>query len=249
MLRFILIGSLLWAGTGAAQVARQSPVSCDDTNNTSASPRVGKSNSGNAMPGNVSKLPIRTLLYRGSTTRIYSRYMPWFGDAHHRDVGYRSDDRQQVSRQVADMLSRGIQGAIVDWYGPGAGLKHESALLVMKESERQGLEFAVSEDAGALGDCEKRGCDVTAELVSDLNYAAEHLEGSPAYIRFQGRPAVFFFGLEKYRIDWRRVRQAVIALLEPSRLNLPIRGPTIKQTARAVIPPTACTTPDPAKSQ
>ena len=37
----------------------------------------------------------------------------------------------------------------------------------------------------------------------------------------------------------------MIALLEPSRLNFPIRGPTIKQTASAVIPPTACTTPSP----
>jgi hypothetical protein len=209
MLRFILIGSLLWAGSGGAQVAEQSPVSCDDTSNTSASPRFGKNSSGNAIPGNVSKLPMRSLLYRGSTTRIYTRYMPWFGDGHHRDVGYRSDDRQQVSRQVADMLSRGVQGAIVDWYGPGSGLKQESALLLLKESERQGLEFAVSEDAGALGDCEKRGCDETAQLVSDLRYAAEHLEGSPAYLRFHGRPAVFFFGLEKYKIDWRRVRQAV----------------------------------------
>src|SRR5260370_27537206 len=41
----------------------------------------------------------------------------------------------------------------------------------------------------------------------------------------------------------------MIALLEPSRLNLPIRGPMIRVTAKAVIPPTAWTTPDPAKSQ
>src|SRR6266849_2723905 len=41
----------------------------------------------------------------------------------------------------------------------------------------------------------------------------------------------------------------MIGLLEPSRLNLPIRGPIIMQTAKAVIPPTECTTPDPAKSQ
>ena len=41
----------------------------------------------------------------------------------------------------------------------------------------------------------------------------------------------------------------MIALAEPSRLNLPMRGPIIMATARAVIPPTACTTPDPAKSQ
>src|SRR5882762_4577306 len=39
-----------------------------------------------------------------------------------------------------------------------------------------------------------------------------------------------------------------MAFEEPSRLYLPIRGPTIKDSAKAVMPPTACTTPDPAKS-
>src|SRR5262249_28441107 len=40
-----------------------------------------------------------------------------------------------------------------------------------------------------------------------------------------------------------------IAFGEPSRLYLPIRGPMIMLHARALSPPTACTTPDPAKSQ
>src|SRR5467141_4633452 len=40
----------------------------------------------------------------------------------------------------------------------------------------------------------------------------------------------------------------MIGLAEPSRLNLPRRGPTIMHTAKAVSPPTECTTPEPAKS-
>src|SRR6267143_551683 len=40
----------------------------------------------------------------------------------------------------------------------------------------------------------------------------------------------------------------MIGLAEPSRLNLPMRGPTIMHTANAVSPPTECTTPEPAKS-
>ena len=71
------------------------------------------------------------------------------------------------------------------------------------------FEFAVSEDAGALGECEKHGCDLTGQLILDLKYVAEQFETSPAYIRFEGRPAVFFFGLEKYSIDWRRVRHSL----------------------------------------
>jgi len=191
-----------------AQTPQRTNLTCEGGNTTSASPRY-RGSKGNAPAGDVSKLPIRSLLYPGSQTRIYVRYMPWFGDSHHRDVGYRSDDRQEVARQVADMISRGISGAIVDWYGPNSGSKNESTVLVMRKAERQHFEFAVSEDAGSLAECQKRGCDVTGQLISDLNYAAEHFEGSPAYLRFDDRPALFFFGLEKYAIDWRRVRRSL----------------------------------------
>ena len=196
---------VLWC---QGQTIASTPLNCGSTNNTSASANYVGSR-GNAAPGSVSKLPIRSLLYSGSQTRIFTRYMPWFGDRHHRDVGYRSDDEQQVARQVQDMISRGIQGAIVDWYGPNSGSENESTNLFMKEAERQNFEFAVSEDAGALSECQKQGCDVTGQLIVDLRFAAEHFETSPAYIRFESRPAVFFFGLEKLSIDWRRVRESL----------------------------------------
>ena len=202
------IAPLLLAATFCSAQNANVPISCELSNNTSASPRYGGGKA-NAAPSNVSKLPIRSLLYEGSSTRIFTRYMPWFGDPKHRDVGYRSDDGEQIRRQVADMVSRGIQGAIVDWYGSNSGAKNESTFLLMKEAEQQNFEFAVSEDAGALGDCEKHGCNVTDQLIHDLKYAAERFENSPAYLRFNKRPAVFSFGLEKYPIDWKRVRQSL----------------------------------------
>ena len=208
MLRlFVLACALSISVISAAQITQSSSMDCSASNNTSASPKY-RGSRGNAPPSHVSKLPIRSLLYPGAQTRIYARYMPWFGDPRHHDIGYRSDDAEQVARQVADMMSRGIQGAIVDWYGPKSGPKNDSTTLLMKEAERQGLEFAISEDAGALSDC-KQGCDVTAHLISDLQYVAEHFEFSPAYVNFDGKPAIFFFGLEKQPIDWRRVKQSL----------------------------------------
>jgi hypothetical protein len=34
-------------------------------------------------------------------------------------------------------------------------------------------------------------------------------ETSPAYMRIDGRPVVFFFGIEAYFVDWNRVRAEV----------------------------------------
>lgn len=207
---WLLLASLLQQ-PGSTLDAAQPGVGTDvHANNTSASSGFRAQSNGNAAAGSVSKVPLRTLLYRGSTTRIYVRYMPWFGDPRHIDVGYRSDDPGQVGRQVDDVASRGIQGAIVDWYGPEPGRKNDSTINVMRQAERHpGFEFAISEDAGALSDCAKHGCDVSGKLISDLAYAARVFEPSPAYMRVRGRPAIFFFGLEKYKIDWKRVRRGL----------------------------------------
>lgn len=175
-------------------------------NNTSAS--AGSSN-GNAQPGNVSKLPIRSLLYPGASTLVLTRFMVWFGDKGHKDFGYRSDDARQVARQVDDMMSRGIDGAVVDWYGPDAGFKNHVTDLLFREAERRGLKVAISVDAGALKSCKDSGCDMSTKLASDLKYVADHFESSPAYLRVGSRPLVTFFGMEKYPLDWDRIRSQV----------------------------------------
>jgi len=86
-------------------------------NNTSTSPAfLGSPNGNIAGKNNISKVDATTLLYPGSTTKIYAHLMPWFGGSNHLNVGYASDDPAQVTRQVNDMLSRGLSGAILDWF-------------------------------------------------------------------------------------------------------------------------------------
>ncbi len=180
----------------------------ETTNNTSAADSFRGEPNGNAPAANVSKAPLRSLLYDGADTHVWVRFMPWFGDKGHLDIGYRSDDRAQIRRQVTDMLSRGITGAIVDWYGPHQEFKNRTTQRLMQEAEAQNLQFAISYDKGSLKDC-RGGCDQTGQMTSDLNYAFRTFENSPAYLRIEGHPAVFFFGLEKYPIDWRRLRSSL----------------------------------------
>src|SRR5712691_8544070 len=86
-------------------------------NNTSTANSFAGQANGNARAGNVSKLPIGSLLYSGATTKIYATWLGWFGQSNHTNVGYVSDAAAQVHAQVEDMISRGIAGAIVDWHG------------------------------------------------------------------------------------------------------------------------------------
>jgi PKD repeat protein len=181
----------------------------ETANNTSASSSFTGQFNGNPKPANTSKSPYRTLLYPGNTTKVYAHFMGWFGSSGHKPVGYISTDSAQVRKQVADMKSRGISGAILDWYGEG----HYTDLvapLLRAESERQGFTFAITEDVGAVLKFGKiNNCDVTQQVITDLNYAYTKYENSPAYMRINGRPVVFFFGVEAYYVDWKRVREQV----------------------------------------
>jgi hypothetical protein len=187
-------------------IAQESSVQSLTANNTSA---VQGSDNGNAKPASVSKLPIRSMLYPGATTKIFVRLMLWWGDAKHVNMGYRSDDRRQVESQVADMQSRGIDGAIIAWYGPGDSPRNRAMTSLLRTAEQRGFLVAVSVDTGAVQDCIKHGCDETAEVASLINYVVQNYASSSAYWRWKGRPVVTFFGMEKHQIDWGRVRSSV----------------------------------------
>jgi|tagenome__1003787_1003787.scaffolds.fasta_scaffold20971193_4 Bacterial Ig domain len=194
------------------QVVPTTTLAAQTGNNTSTSPSFGGTTNGNISgKNNISKVSATTLLYPGATTKIYAHLMAWFGGSGHMNVGYASDDPAQVTRQVNDMLSRGLSGAIIDWYGPNNARVNDASLYVKQEAEKHSnFDFAIMEDVGALKPCgATSGCDVTGRMIKDLVYAYNTFEESPAYMRVGTRPVVFFFGVDAYALDWARVRNGV----------------------------------------
>jgi PKD repeat protein len=211
---FVVFCSLL-ASAGTAFKATTT-LATEASNNTSAADSFVAQTNGNIGATNISKAPIRSLLYPGSTAKIYAHLVPWFGFGDHMNVGYVSSDTLQVQKQLNDMLSRGLDGAIIDWYGRGESSAHfasydRATQAFMHQSElHPGFNFAIMHDAGALKTCAAAvGCDVTQTLIDDLNYANVTYAGSPAYLLSGGRPVIYFFGHEAYAIDWTRVRAGV----------------------------------------
>jgi PKD repeat protein len=191
-------------------------LTAETSNNTSTAGSFTAQTNGNLGASNISKVPTRSLLYPGSTAKIYAHFLPWFGFGDHMNVGYISSDTLQIQKQVNDMISRGMNGAVIDWYGRGESSAHFASYDLgtqgfMHESElHPGFNFAIMHDAGALKTCAATlGCDVTQTLIDDLNYANLIYFGSPAYLRSGGRPVVYFFGHEAYAIDWARVGASV----------------------------------------
>lgn len=182
-------------------------------NNTSAANSFITQTNGNLGAGNVSKVATRSLLYPGATAKIYAHFMPWFGGTNHMNVGYASNDSLQVQKQINDMVSRGLDGTIVDWYGPSKTFlsSEQATQFVMQQSlTHPGFSFALMYDGGALNACQSTvGCDITQTMINDLNYANTTYWTSSAYMRFGGRPVLYFFVDSSYAIDWTRVRTGV----------------------------------------
>lgn len=214
VLLMLLVSSV--AAFAATPFAPTTTLAAETGNNTSAAASFTTQSNGNIGGANISKVPMRTLLYPGSTSKIYAHFVPWFGFGDHMNVGYTSNDVAQVQKQVADMLSRGFDGVVIDWYGRGT-LNHnfvyydQATQDIMHEAEAHpGFTFAVMEDVGAIKTCATTaGCNYTQMMIDDLNYANTTYWNSPAYLHYNGRPVVYFFGEEAYTIDWNLVRNSV----------------------------------------
>jgi hypothetical protein len=192
--------------------------------------------------GRVSKVPVKSLLYPGATTAVYVETQSWFCTSgktpiptvqpadqcgSHIDVGYSTNYTAHVALQIADMTSRGVDGAIIDWEGQSAGtgatdtpstsstaIDTGSMFLFQKAAEASSgaFHFAVIEDEGIKACAAQSGCDVTTQLLSDISFLSTNFFGSPAYLKSGGRPVLFFFSVDAWvspygkTIDWATVR-------------------------------------------
>jgi hypothetical protein len=195
---------------GTSYVVPTTTLTAQTSNNTSAASSFKTQTNGNRGPGNISKGDVHTLLYPGATTKVYAHLMVWFGQSNHMNVGYSSTDPTQVTNQINDMISRGIDGVIIDWYGPNNS-KDQATQLVMAEAEKHpGFTFAIMVDQGAIKDYSCGGCSAQQSLIDQLQYAEQTYFSSPAYMTVQGQPVVTNFDIDlSYTIDWNTVNSAL----------------------------------------
>ncbi|HEY3618697.1 MAG TPA: endo-1,3-alpha-glucanase family glycosylhydrolase [Candidatus Sulfotelmatobacter sp.] len=206
----VLLLSLTGACAAATYVVPTTTLAAQTANNTSAASSFSTQSNGNLGAGNVSKVDVHSLLYPGATSKVYAHLVMWFGGSNHMNVGYSSTDPTQVHKQITDMISRGIDGVILDWYGPNNSID-QAAKLVMAEAESHpGFTFAIMIDQGAIKWDSCSGCSPQQALINQLQYVEQTYFPSPAYMRQQGRPIVTNFAIDdSYTVDWPTVNAAL----------------------------------------
>jgi hypothetical protein len=180
------------------------------TNNTSAANSFTTQTNGNLGAANISKVDVHSLLYAGAQTKVYAHLLLWFGESKHMSVGYNSTDPAQIQRQVADMISRGIDGVIIDWYGPNNSIDQATHLVMAEAEKHPGFTFAIMIDQGAIEWDSCSGCSPQQALISQMQYLEQEYFTSPAYLKIQGQPVVTNFNVDlSYSVDWNAVNSSL----------------------------------------
>jgi hypothetical protein len=178
-------------------------------NNTSAANSFVAQSNGNAGAGSVSKVDIHTLLYPGTSTQIYAELQPWFGDKRHMQVGYISWDPVEVENQLEDMLSRGVTGVVIDWYGPADDTEATTLAWLAAAENHPGFKIIIMIDKGAVTLSPCPGCGPQQTMIYLTNYVLEHYANSPAYATLDGKPIITQFDLDlHYSLNWPAIQAA-----------------------------------------
>lgn len=198
----IIPNTTLSAETGNNTAAANSFPGCEITTVTNGQ----CVDNGDLRASNVSKVDVHTLLLPSQQgAKIYTTYIPYWVHGTHPNIGYSSRDSNQVAREITDLTSRGFDGVLIDWYGPGS--YEEGATEVLKpQLERQNaLKFALMIDQGAIEwfSCYPT-CSATQAVLNLISFARQQgYFSSPAAIRnSDGKTIVSQFGMESYNVNW-----------------------------------------------
>ncbi len=140
---------------------------------------------------------------------MLAAYLPWFGQPGHINVGYSSQDRVVIEKQIDEAKQLGIAAFVVNWYGQHHAFEDTAYTLMQQAASEKQFKVAImydEDDSDPAGE--------TDVVLSDLKYAYDRYIGPQAvvprdaYLQFQDRPVIFIFP-KGGKADWARIRQTV----------------------------------------
>lgn len=162
-----------------------------------------------------SSLAANSLVAHSSNPTMLAVYLPWFGSAGHINVGYSSQDRVVIAKQIEEAKRLGIAGFVVNWYGAQHEFEDKAYALMQQVAAEKNFQVALMYDEN-----DSDPANATDLVLLDLQYAYDHYAGPDAtvaptaYLHYQGRPVIFIFPKGGHA-DWNRVHQTVTSWKNP----------------------------------
>ena len=139
---------------------------------------------------------------------MLAAYLPWFGQSGHINVGYSSQDRVVIEKQIDQAKQLGIAAFVVNWYGQHHSFEDKAYTLMQQVAAEKQFKVAImydEDDSDPAGE--------TDVVLSDLKDAYDRyivpqaIVPRDAYLQYQDRPVIFIFP-KGGKADWARIRQA-----------------------------------------
>jgi len=131
-------------------------------------------------------------------TLILAHYMAWFGSPNHITLpDYHSQDPDLLCSQIQSAQDMGINGFVVDWYGPASSENSDRDFIdqafavLVDQAEQESFKVAICYDQGTLRDVEPSLR--VSRAISDVQYAASQYFTSTAYLHYNDHPVLFVF--------------------------------------------------------
>jgi hypothetical protein len=122
-------------------------------------------------------------------------------------IAYNSTDPNAIARHVDQARGAGIDAFVASWYGPDGGVNNQTQsnfLKLLDVASARGFHAAVDFETYSpfFGD--------TNAVINALKYAISTLGAHPAYLRYGGKPVIFFWANNRYSPDqWASIRSQV----------------------------------------
>jgi Glycosyl hydrolase family 99 len=156
--------------------------------------------------------PPRASAQSGSNRLVLAFYYTWYSTdvwtgGKTSDIAaqpYNSTDPNAIARQVDQARGAGIDGFVASWYGPDGGVNNQTQsnfLQLLNIAGGRGFHAAVDFETYSpfFGDA--------GAVVNALKYAIGTLGANPAYLRYNGKPVIFFWANNRFSPDqWANIR-------------------------------------------
>jgi hypothetical protein len=142
---------------------------------------------------------------------VLAFYYPWF-DNNTWNSGkvpdlpqtlYNSDNRDAMARQIDQAKGAGIDAFVFNWWGTGNRTEKNLKAMLDVAAEKS-FRLAVDLDLNSpfMGG--------TGSYTDNLRHLLTVHASHPAYLRYQGRPVVFFYNVSRLSVAaWQRIREQV----------------------------------------